>query len=220
MRTGHPLREPKAPSLPKTLTPATFADANVEHDGKYLSVAYGPVTLTGTAEDPEFERCRFDQTRFSGVTLHRPGFADVEFTGADLANARLFNSRMFAATVASCRMTGLHLPESGLRDVLFDACRADMANFRFAHLREVVFRDCNLSEADFQNAELANVRFERCKLVVAQFSNATMNAVRFSGCDLNGVRGVTSFDGAIVTPADAMGLLDALTSALGITIED
>ncbi|MEU5877491.1 pentapeptide repeat-containing protein [Spirillospora sp. NPDC047279] len=216
-----PARAPKPPRLPKTLTSATDADTELAHDGKYLSLEYGQVTVIGNeAEDVEFERCRFDQTRFAGVVVHRAGFADVVFQGCDLANGRLFNSRIFNAAVTNCRMTGLHMPEGGLRDVVFDGCRIDLANLRFTHLRDVVFQDCNLAETDFQQAELHNVRFERCKLVATQFSNVTMNAVRFSGCDLNGVRGVTSFDGAIVASADAMSLLDALTSSLGITIED
>ncbi|MBO2454198.1 pentapeptide repeat-containing protein [Actinomadura barringtoniae] len=216
-----PARAPKEPKLPKSLAAATEADTELAHDGKYLSLEYGQVTVTGDgAEDIEFERCRFNQTRFSGVTAHRAGFADVVFQGCDLANGRLFSSRIFNATVSNCRMTGLHMPEGGLRDVVFDGCRIDLASFRFTHLKDVVFRDCNLAESNFQQAELQNVRFERCKLVATQFSNVSMNAVRFAGCDLNGVRGITSFDGAIVSSADAMSLLHALASALGITIED
>ncbi|WP_018653237.1 pentapeptide repeat-containing protein [Actinomadura flavalba] len=221
MQTGRPLREPKAPEIPTSLTPATAADTELVHDGKYLSLAYGPVTITAEdVEDPDFERCRFEQTYLPAIVLHRAGFADVEFTGCDMANARLFNSRMFNAAVTTCRMTGLQLTEAGLRDVTFEGCRADLANFRFAHLRDVVFRDCNLSEAGFQNAELTHVRFERCKLTATQFSNARMNNVHFSACDLNGVRGITSFAGATVSNNDAMGLLDAMASALGITIEN
>lgn len=62
--------------------------------------------------------------------------------------------------VTNCRMTGFQLPGSGVRDAVFDGCRADLANFRFTHMRDVVFRDCNLSEAGFQQAELHNVRFD------------------------------------------------------------
>lgn len=127
---------------------------------------------------------------------------------------------MFATTVTNSRMTGMRMSESGLRDVTFDGCRADLAGFRFSQLRDVVFRGCNLAEASFQNAELRDVRFEDCKLMATQFSGATMTRVRFSGCDLQGVAGIDSFKGAIVSGADAMGLLYALTSAMGITIED
>ncbi|WP_433332424.1 pentapeptide repeat-containing protein [Spirillospora sp. CA-294931] len=210
----------KEPKLPPALTPATPTDTDLVHDGKYLSLEYGQATVTGNnVEDIDFERCRFNQTRFPGITIHRAGFADVVLQGCDLANGRLFNSRIFNATLTNCRMTGLHMPEGGFRDVVFDGCRIDLASFRFSRLRDVVFQACNLSEANFQQAELHNVRFERCKLVATQFSNVSMTAVHFTGCDLNGVQGITSFNGATVSSADAMSLLNALTTALGITIE-
>ncbi|MFD0853338.1 pentapeptide repeat-containing protein, partial [Actinomadura adrarensis] len=220
--TSRSLKEPSAPRLPRTLTPAADGDLDLTHDGKYLSLEYGTVRLTGTGiEDAEFERCRFKGTSFAGVSLERASFGDVEFAGCDLANLKLRNSRMAAGNVTNCRTTGLHVTEGTIRDVVFDGCRADLTGFRFCQLRDVVFRDCNLTEANFQNAELHNVRFEGCKLVAAQFSNATMKQVRFAGGnDLAGIAGVQSLSGAIVSSADAPGLLGALTSALGITIED
>ncbi|MBW8484388.1 pentapeptide repeat-containing protein [Actinomadura parmotrematis] len=212
-------REPKSPAIPATLAAAGIAETELADDGVYLSLRYGAVPITG-AEDVEFERCRFEGTGLAGVTLHRAGFADVAFDGCDLANARMFTSRMFSTAVRTCRMTGLHLAEAGLRDVLFDGCRADLASFRFAHLRDVVFRDCNLSEANFQKAELTRVRFERCRLAGTQFSGAAMKDARFTGCDLSGVGGIRSFDGATVGTADARTLLDALAAEAGITIAD
>ncbi|MGI5200788.1 pentapeptide repeat-containing protein [Spirillospora sp. CA-108201] len=219
-----PVREPKAPQIPRRLTPAGKVERHIRHDGTYLSLEYGADTLSmddpDGVEDVEFERCRFTQTGFSGLVLHRAGFADCAFIGADLANLRAFNSRMFSAQIVNARMTGMQLAESGLRDVLVEGCRADLAGFRFARLRDVVFRDCNLAEATFQSAEMTDVRFENCRLGGAQFSGAKMRTVRFRGCDLRGVAGLDSFHGAIVASGDAMGLLDAFAAELGITIED
>ncbi|HEU5031983.1 MAG TPA: pentapeptide repeat-containing protein [Spirillospora sp.] len=218
-----PPREPRPPALPESLTAAGAADLELRDDGTYLSLAYGEDRLTvGDAEDVEdveFERCRFARSSLAGVRLQRAGFADVVFEGCDLANLRMFNSRMFNAEVRNCRMTGLQVTEGGLRDVRFDGCRADMAGFRFARLRTVAFVDCNLSEASFQSAELHDVRFEGCRLSGTQFSGATMSGTRFRDCELSGVAGIRSFDGAIVAAQDAMSLLDALAADAGITIE-
>ncbi|SNS70549.1 pentapeptide repeat-containing protein [Actinomadura mexicana] len=219
-----PVREPKPPQIPRRLTPAGKVERHIRHDGKYLSLEYGADSLSmddpDGVEDVEFERCRFTRTAFSGLVLHRAGFADCAFGDADLANLRAFNSRMFNVQIMNARMTGMQLAESGLRDALFEGCRADLTGFRFAHLRDVVFRDCNLTEATFQSVEMTGVRFENCRLGGAQFSGARMQAVRFRGCDLRGVAGLDSFQGAIVASADAMGLLDAFAAELGITIED
>ncbi|GGU06131.1 pentapeptide repeat-containing protein [Actinomadura citrea] len=219
-----PVREPKTPRIPRRLTPAGKVERHIRHDGKYLSLEYGADTLSmddpDGVEDVEFERCRFTQTVFSGLVLHRAGLADCAFSDADLANLRAFNSRMFNVQIMNARMTGMQLAESGLRDVLVEGCRADLTGFRFAHLRDVVFRDCNLTEATFQSAEMTGVRFENCRLGGAQFSGAEMRTVRFRGCDLRGVAGLDSFRGAIVASGDAMTLLDAFAAELGITIED
>jgi uncharacterized protein YjbI with pentapeptide repeats len=112
------------------------------------------------------------------------------------------------------------MTDCGFRDVLFSGCRADLSSFRFGRFKNVVFRDCNLTEANFQGADLTGARFERSKLVGAQFSNAKMQGTRLSDCDLWGVAGIQSFQGAVVTAADAQSLVFALASAMGITIED
>ncbi|MEV4253517.1 pentapeptide repeat-containing protein [Spirillospora sp. NPDC049652] len=216
-------KAPKPPRLPGKLTPAVRDDAELVHDVKRLSLDYAAldlVTPEGDPEDVTFERCRFTDTRLAGLTLHRAGFADVAFQGCDLANLRLFDSRVFNASVTTCRMTGTQFTEAGLRDVTFEGCRGDLASFRFAVLRNVVFRDCNLTEANFQNAELRDVRFEDCGLVAAQFSQASMRDVRFDGCDLSGLGGVDGLDGATVGPSDARSLLPSFATALGITIDD
>lgn len=216
-------KAPRPPRLPKGLSPAGRDDAELVHDVKRLSLDFGALDLFTPEEDPEdvtFERCRFTDTRLAGLTLHRAGFADVAFHGCDLANLRLFDSRLFNASVATCRMTGTQFSEAGLRDVTFEGCRADLAGFRFSVLRNVVFRDCNLTEANFQNAELRDVRFEDCALVAAQFSQASARNVRFDGCDLSGLGGVDGLDGATVGPSDARSLLPSLATTLGITIDD
>ncbi|MFG2019125.1 pentapeptide repeat-containing protein [Actinomadura geliboluensis] len=214
-----PLRDPKPPRLPENLSPASLADRELTHDGKYLSLAFGPGRVTGAdTENVEVERCRFTGGTLAG-SLVRAEITDAELTGCDLANLKLRDSHVSTTAVLDCRMTGMRLDDGALREVLFTGCRADLASFRFAQLREVVFRDCNLSEANFQNVELTRVQFERCTLTAAQFSGARLAQVRFSGCDLSGIGGIGSLKGAIMSRADAAAVLDQLAAALGITID-
>jgi uncharacterized protein YjbI with pentapeptide repeats len=220
-RQGKRLKEPVGPKIPERLTLAQVPGDEPTDDGLYLSLEYGPEIITGfDAEDVEFERCRFQGTCLSTGTMRRVSITDVAFEGCDLANLRMPDSRVFNTTVANCRMTGMHLTSCGFRDVLFDSCRADLTSFRFSRLTNVVFRDCNLSESNFQSADLRGVRFEGCKLTAAQFSNADMKGARLVDCNLDGVGGIQSLAGAIVPSADAHTLVYALSSALGIVIED
>lgn len=214
-------RNPVAPKIPKSLVEAQLPDNALTDDGVYLSMQFGALDLSSSdAEDVEFERCRFGETRFSGTSLRRATFTDVELAGCDLANLRAVDSRIFNTTVSRSRMTGTAMSDCGFRDVVFSDCRANLSSFRFGKFKNVVFRDCNLSEANFQGADLASVRFEGCKLTAAQFSTAKMRGTRLINCDLDGVAGIQSFEGAIVSTADAQGLLYALASAMDITIED
>lgn len=215
------IKEPVAPKIPTVLAEANQLDHGLSDDGVYLSMKYGSLDLSANdVEDVEFERCRFKETGFAGTTLRRAGLADVEFIGCDLANLRLFDSRIFNAVVDRSRITGAAMTDCGFRDVLFTGCRADLSSFRFGRFKNVVFRNCNLTEANFQEADLTSVRFEGCKLIGAQFSNAKMRGARLTDCDLSGVAGILSFQGAIVSAADAQSLVYALASAMGITIED
>jgi hypothetical protein len=47
-----------------------------------------------------------------------------------------------------------------------------------------------------------------------------MSGIRFSGCILDGVGGVTSFNGVRIDSVDLISLARTLASALGIIIED
>ncbi|QFG23400.1 pentapeptide repeat-containing protein [Actinomadura sp. WMMB 499] len=215
------LKEPKAPRIPASLAPADPLEHELRDDGTYIALEWGPFDLVGhDVESVDFERCRFTDTRLSAGTLRRAGFADVAFTGCDLANLRLFDSRAFSARVRTSRLTGMSWTDCGFRDVLFDECRADLSDYRFSRFKDVVFRDCNLQEANFQGADLSGVRFENCRLAGAQFSDATLTGARFTGCDLWDVAGVASLGGAILAPSDARSALPSLAAALGITIAD
>jgi uncharacterized protein YjbI with pentapeptide repeats len=121
---------------------------------------------------------------------------------------------------AGCRMTGVELAESELREVAFRDCKLDYANFRNATLSGVTFEDCVLTDADFGAAKLDNVRFVRCELREVEFANARMRDVDMRGSDLS-VRGAaTSLRGAVVTPLQLMELAPVLAAEAGIRVEE
>jgi hypothetical protein len=46
-----------------------------------------------------------------------------------------------------------------------------------------------------------------------------MTGTRFRACELEGIGGITSWDGAIVHPDDLLGLAYVLAGALGIKVD-
>ncbi|MFF4415423.1 pentapeptide repeat-containing protein [Streptosporangium sp. NPDC001559] len=215
------LKEPALPKLSGSLTAARPPEHDLEDDGAYRSMEFKGVDLSfRDADAAEFESCRLIDTSFSSTRMRRAEFTDVELERCDLSNMTARASAMHRARTSASRLTGMAWSECVFRDVVFDSCRADLAGFRFSTFKSVVFRDCAMPEATFQNADLRGARFERCDLTRAQFSNAQMEGTRFADCDLSGIAGVTSLRGAIIKSQDARGLVHALASAMGITVEE
>ncbi|MER6582816.1 pentapeptide repeat-containing protein [Nonomuraea sp. NPDC001023] len=215
------LKAPAAPKLPSSLVVAQLPEHDVEDDGTYRGLEFNGSDLTSREVDAaDYEGCRFVVTSFAGSELYRAGFVDVELERCDLSNMTARASGMHRVRMSASRLTGMTWTECSFRDVLFDACRADLIGFRFSTFKNTVFRDCIMPEANFQNADLRGVRFERCDLSGAQFSQAQMDGAHLSDCVLLGIGGVTSLKGTTVKSRDAQGLVRALAGALGILIQE
>jgi uncharacterized protein YjbI with pentapeptide repeats len=213
-------KAPAPPKLPAELTPAV---RGLESEQTYAGVEYQGQEPEPAGEElvlVELDGCRFEKVSLAGTRLHRTIFADCELVQCDLANVELHESSFVRVHLRTGRLTGMNGVNSLFQDVTFEGCRANLAAFRFSRFKQVVFRDCDLREASFQESDLAGVRFEGCDLSGVQFSGARMAGTRLSDCALVGVRGVESFQGAIVAGNDLLGLTYSMAGALGITIDD
>lgn len=214
-------RQPVAPSLPASLSPARLPEDDLKDDGVYISLEYEEADLAGRdAAAIEIDQCRFRKAGFGGTKLDRAMISDSVFQSCDLANLRARECSFIRVSFLGSRMLGLSWAEGSVRDSTFEDCRMDLASFRFTTFRTAVFTGCKLVQADFQEADLRGARFERCDLTGAQFSKAQMEGTRFSDCELAGINGVLSLRGAVISSRDALALSYTLASALGITIED
>ncbi|MEU7583762.1 pentapeptide repeat-containing protein [Streptomyces sp. NPDC041068] len=213
----------KAPSAPRSspvLRPAVLPRDDWEDDTTLKGVAYDGAVVAGrSAEAVEAERCRFENTRFTGTELRRSVLSDSYFDTCDFAQVRARDVSLIRCAITSSRLTGSSWAPGAFRDVRFDACRSDLALFRYSKFNAVVFADCNMQGADFQSAEFNSVRFVKCDLRGAQFSHANMRNVRFEGCDLSEINGATSFRGATVQGPGSMDLALLIAHETGVTIE-
>lgn len=145
---------------------------------------------------------------------------DREHVDADLANQVLRGEELHRCTFTRCRMTGFQVPEGTLTDVRFTDCRIDLAGLRFASLERVVFEGCVLRELDLTEARLQDVRFDGCDLRLAEFGGARASRLELRGCEVEGLGGVDGLRGALVTWADAVGLLGPLVEHAGLVVLD
>jgi uncharacterized protein YjbI with pentapeptide repeats len=193
----------------------------LEHEQTVEAVAYDDADLAGTlAEGVVFDGCGFHRTGFGGAHLPGVRFVDCVVRTADLSNVRAEKARLERVTLSGCRATGLACNDGQLSDVAFADCKVDLTNWRFARFDAVTFEGCNLAGADFTEADLRGASFTGCDLSRAQFHKATMTGTRFRRCELQGVGGITSWEGAVVHPDDLLELSYILAGALGIVVKD
>jgi uncharacterized protein YjbI with pentapeptide repeats len=215
------VRQPVSPKLSASLSPARLPNDDLGDDAVYLSLEFENIDLADrSAASVEIDQCRFKAVNLARTELDRAVISDAVFVSCDLANLRARGCSLVRVSLASSRMTGMSWVEGAVHEATFEGCRMDLASFRFSSVKSVVFADCKLMQADFAEADLRGARFERCDLTGAQFSKAQMEGTRFADCTLDGIGGVLSLSGVIMTSGDALGLAYTLASALGITIED
>ncbi len=152
--------------------------------------------------------------------LHEDGLRDVALERVDLANLRGMRVLIERASFRGCRMTGIQLAESTIRDVLFEDCRIDLAAFRMTRFERVVLRDCVLREADLVEAQLSSVVLERCDLAGADLSHATFRRSELRDCRCDGLIAAERLRGTAMRWADVVALAPELAAAVGIAVLD
>jgi uncharacterized protein YjbI with pentapeptide repeats len=214
------LGPPREPKVPAELRPAGDVQRELEHEQTVETAVYGDVDLAGAlAEGVVFDRCGFRRTSLAGAHLSSVRFIDCVVQTSDLSNVRAEKARLERVTLSGCRATGLACNDGLLSDVAVVDCKVDLTNWRFARFDVVTFDSCNLAGADFTEADLRGASFIGCDLSGAQFHKATMTGTRFRRCELEGVGGITSWEGAVVHPDDLLELSYILAGALGIVVE-
>lgn len=154
------------------------------------------------------------------AALEADGLQDAVLEQANLANRRGQRVLLQRVRLRGCRMTGIQLGESTLRDVEIVDCRVDLAAFRMSRLERVVFRGCQLQELDLLEAELSSVVFERCDLSGADLSHATFRRSQMRDCTLDGLIGAERLRGVSMPWPDVVGLAATFAAVLGVGVID
>lgn len=212
---------PKQPQAPADLALANALQLDLENEQTVEAVAYYDADLAGAdAEGVEFRQCRFRKASLAGAALSRVRMVDCLIETCDLSNLRADSGALDRVKVSGARMTGLACNAGVVSDVTFVDCKIDLTNWRQSRLDRVTFDRCNLAGADFGDADLRGARFTDCDLSGAQFTKSAMAGARFRNCELQGIGGITSWQGAIVHPDDLIALSYILAGALGIVVDD
>jgi uncharacterized protein YjbI with pentapeptide repeats len=220
VRTTVHCMPPAKPKPPTSLELATLEEDDLRDEGAFTAVGFYDLELpVRTAKAVEFNQCRFNRVDLSGGSLMKASFTDCLIEHSNLANLRTDGSALIRVRIDGARLTGLQWIDGAFRDVTVQDSKVDLSVFRSSDFRATLFSDCNLTRADFAMADLCGAHFLRCDLTAAQFSGAKMAGARFTDCTLDGIGGVSAFDGARIVTGDLVGLSRAFAAALGISLE-
>jgi uncharacterized protein YjbI with pentapeptide repeats len=161
-----------------------------------------------------------DVEALDDAALEADGLLDAVLDQADLANRRGRRVLLQRVQLRGCRMTGIQLAESTLRDVVVQDSRVDLAAFRVSRFERVVFRRCQLQELDLVEAQLSSVVFDECDLSGADVSHATFHRSELRGCTLDGLVGAERLRGVSMPWPDIVGFAGTMAAAIGIRALD
>jgi len=105
-----------------------------------------------------------------------------------------------------------------LRDVRFENCMLDMANFAEGRIERTEFDGSALREAIFEQTQNRDVAFDGCDLTSASFGQARCERVDLSGTRLAGLRALTDLRGARMALPDVVEGATDFAAALGIAV--
>lgn len=143
-------------------------------------------------ENSKANKVIFDKIIFRNVTFTETAFTsaeltDVIFEKCDLSNVDFSDAVIHRTEFKDCKMIGINLSGTTLRNILFDNCLADYAAFRFANIKQVIIQDSFLSKADFSYCKLQKFEFSRCTIDQVQFSGTELNGIDLSDCSFSGL---------------------------------
>lgn len=163
---------------------------------------------------------RLEKIDASEAKLEKTGFSDVELLNCTFIATSMPESSWRRVLAKDSRCSGFQLQTSTLRDVTFNNCKLNMANFRFSKLKNVRFKDCALDEADFYAAELENVDFDNCSLDKTEFSSSKLKNVDLRASEVADISGISSLAGATIDSIQLVLLAPLLAHELKIIVKD
>ena len=152
--------------------------------------------------------------------LDKLGLRDVILQKCDLSAARISEGSCIRVRFAQTRITGTDLSVSIIKDVTFEDCKLDMANFRSAKLTRVLFKNCTLKETDFQSATLSHVTFQDCILEKTVFDHVDLKDVDVRSSQLFDIRGWGSLKGLTIDQLQLTSIAPQLALKLGLNVEN
>ncbi|CAM4429032.1 uncharacterized protein YjbI with pentapeptide repeats [Paenibacillus endophyticus] len=184
-----------------------ISDSIIEDCGIHNQSAYKPC----------FDRVVFQNVVFRGTSLRKAEFTDVRFVNCDLSNIDLSEVILHRVSFHNCKLLGMDITGSTLRNVWFEQCYADYAVLRFTNAKGVKFEKTSLAKADLSNMTIAQFYMKEANIDQAQFSQTKLGGVDISSCEFNAIgAGLEDLRRCIISPAQAI----TFAAHFGLVVDD
>ncbi|MEM7142782.1 MAG: pentapeptide repeat-containing protein [Actinomycetota bacterium] len=196
------------------------ADPIVDLDDRWGTI--DGASVRGTIEAEACEQLEIRGSTFHGVTFERGSelsldVADAVFVDCDLTGLRF--TTLTNSAFEGCKLSGVDLTTSVVRDVRFDRCVLRLTMIRMAELQRVRFEDSTLDDVDCYETRLGDVAFPGSSLRAVDLDKATFSRVDLRDAVELDLRSCRRFEGCLITDAQVPALAYLLAQASGISIE-
>lgn len=175
------------------------------------------VCLVGDAEAPAVARSLsiresvVQGALFIGARLPALRCLDTRFTRADASASTWTDARLVRVCLDECKLTGLDLRSSELRDVQIRKCKAPELLLSDASLTRVRFDDCRLDALDLSGSSIESCAIHNCDARNLQLAGARIELLDLRGSLIDGITlDHSSLSGIVIDPTQSIAIAAAL----------
>ena len=167
-------------------------------------------------EVKEFSGVYFKNAQFRFESSKRITFVDCIFDHCDFSNNSFSNSSFLRCEFNTFRCTGLDIIDSYMKDILFNACLMDYANFSKTKTEKMIFNENQMNYSRFHDLKFKFIEFKQNELARSEFYMTSLKDIDMTSNNIEGITiALNDLRGLIVNTQQAL----ALSGLLGIKIK-
>jgi uncharacterized protein YjbI with pentapeptide repeats len=193
---------------------ATPLTGSIDIDAENLTGGdFTGVSVRGAISRSELTSVILAESRAGPLTM-----LDTVLRRVDLSHAEWIALTARRVEILDCRATGWRSTFDLAQDFYMEDCRMDYCVLTIVRAKDLnVFKGCAFRNATI-GGDLSNVIFDECLLDGVEFLAHAATGCDLRGSRLDGITGLMSLRGALISPDQAVTLVPQFAAEAGITI--
>jgi uncharacterized protein YjbI with pentapeptide repeats len=166
------------------------------------------------------EDARIVNSSFIAADLRHLEMVDVLVEGSDFSGGVMEEATLSRVVFKNCRMCGLSMPRSQMRDASFCDVRLDDVNLRVSTGERMLFEHVNLERGDLYGVHFTSTCFFDCDLRGVDVSGSRLEGSKFHGSDLSEIKGGEGLRDIVIDSSQILPLAIQMFAGMNIRVED